>query len=253
MTAVQADELEPWVQYARRVTGDAMVLLCFPHAGGAASYYRGWTSALAEYGIEVWPVQLPGRESRFSEPMATDLNAVTTTLADRLHANLDGRPYALYGHSAGAFMAYGFALRAVAGGRPGPHHLFVGACRPPSQPDPDFPIHRLESDPFLARLFAYGRMPAEILDYPDMAEMMVATARSDLRLIETHPWTPEKMVDCPVTAFGGVADSSVPVDTLPGWDEITRGAFQSIVLPGGHFPPPVAEQRLLEVIRRGLL
>jgi medium-chain acyl-[acyl-carrier-protein] hydrolase len=244
--------LGPWVPYVRRVPGDGMVLLCFPHAGGAASVYRGWTNELAGRGIEVWPVQLPGRESRFSEPLTTDLAAVTSTLADLVHENLAGRPYAVYGHSAGAMLAYRFSLTAVTGGRPGPCHVFLGACRPPSRPDPDYPLHRLDHDRFLARLSGYGRIPAEVLRYPDMVTAMLATARADLELVEAPPWSPDMLVHCGVTAVGGVADAAVPADTLPYWREITTGAGDYVVLPGGHFPSPSAEQQLLEVISRGL-
>ncbi len=253
MSTVRASAgFAPWIQYARHIPGDGMVVLCFPHAAGSASAYREWTTVLADHGIEVWPVQLPGRETRFSEPLVTDLAAMTATLTDLLHESLAGRPYAIYGHSAGAMMAYGFALRAAAGGRPGPHHLFIGACRPPSRPDPDFPIHRLPYDPFLARLAGYGRIPPEILSFPEITEQIIATARADLQLVETHPWEPGMVVHCPVTAFGGLADAAVPVEMLPEWGRITSGAFESVVLPGGHFPPPVAEQQLLEVLRRGL-
>jgi len=242
----------PWIQYARRVPGEDMVLLCFPHAAGSASAYRTWTTPLADHGIEVWPVQLPGRETRFSEPLITDLAALTATLTDLLHESLAGRPYAIYGHSAGAMMAYGLALRAAADGRPGPHHLFVGACRPPNRPDPDFPIHRLAYGPFLARLVGYGRIPQEILSFRDITEQIIATARADLELVETYPWEPGMVVHCPVTAFGGVADQAVPAQTLPEWGRITSAEFESVVLPGGHFPPPDAERQLQEVIRRGL-
>lgn len=252
MSTVRAQsDLSPWVQYARPA-GDRMVLVCFPHAGGAASAYRGWTTALADHGIEVWPVQLPGRESRFAESPTTDIDAVTGSLVSLLHDNLDDRPYAVYGHSAGAMLAYRFALVAASGGRPGPCHLFLGACRPPSRPDPDFPLHRLDHDRFTARLLAYGRMPAEVLAYPDMVDLMLATARADLELVEAPPWTPDMLVHCPTTAVGGVADPAVPVETLPYWCEVTTAAFDHVVLPGGHFPPPSAEQQLLEVISRGL-
>lgn len=251
-TVRSAAGFAPWIQYARHVPGDGMVLLCVPHAAGAASAYRGWITALADHGIEVWPVQLPGRETRFSEPLATDLAMMTSTVADLLHESLSGRPYAIYGHSAGAMVAYGLALRAAAGGQPGPQQLFVGACRPPSRPDPDFPIHQLADAPFLARLVGYGRIPPEILGFPDMMEQMIATARADLQLVETYPWRPDMVVHCPVTAFGGVADAAVPAEILPDWGRITSGAFQSVVLPGGHFPGPSAEQQLLEVIRRDL-
>jgi medium-chain acyl-[acyl-carrier-protein] hydrolase len=253
VTTVEArSDLAPWVQYARRPDDARMVLLCFPHAGGAASAYRGWTTALGEHGIEVWPIQLPGRESRFAEPLTTDLDTVTTALADLLHDNLDDRPYAVYGHSAGAMLAYRFGLVAGARGRPGPCHLFLGACRPPTRPDPDFPLHSLDRDRFTSRLLAYGRMPAEVLAYPEMVEMILATARADLELVEAPLWTPELLVHCPTTAVGGVADAAVPVDTLEFWQEITTAAFDRVVLPGGHFPSPSAEQQLLEVISRVL-
>lgn len=241
----------PWIRYARAVPDCGMVLVCFPHAGGAASAYRGWVAALADYGIEVWPVQLPGREGRFSDPFATDLAAITVELAGLLHENLAGRPYAIHGHSAGAAMAYALALGAGSGGRSGPHHLFLGACRPPSRPDPEYPIHKMAREPFLRRMAGYGRMPAEIFAYPDIAERMIVTTRADLRLVETHGWSPDMLVHCPVTAFGGIADQTVPVETLADWHTITTGAFDRVVLPGGHFPQPAAEQQLLEVIRRG--
>ncbi len=241
-----------WIQYVQPVSAGGMVLVCFPHAAGSASAYRDWCAVLAGYGIEVWPVQLPGRESRFTEPLTTDLAELTAAVAELLRTNLAGRPYAIYGHSAGAMMAYGLALRMEADGGPGPYHLFVGACRPPSRPDPDFPIHRLPPDRFLARLTGYGRIPQEILGFPDLVEQIATTARADLRLVETHPWDSGMVVDCPVTAFGGVSDPAVPVGTLADWGQITSGTFTRVVLPGGHFPPPSGERQLLEGIRRGI-
>jgi medium-chain acyl-[acyl-carrier-protein] hydrolase len=234
------------------VPGGGPVLVCFHHAGGAASAYRGWAEPLSHHGIEVWPVQLPGRETRYSEPLTTDLQAVVTALSDLVHEQLAGRPYALYGHSAGAMLAYGFALAAGGGGRPAPRHLFVGACRPPGRPDPDFPLHRLAPDRFRDRLLGYGRIPAEILRYPEMMEMMTATARADLELVESHPWSPDDRVNCPVTALGGVGDAAVPTDTLPAWREVTTGPFEQVLLPGGHFPAAAGEELVREVVRRGL-
>jgi medium-chain acyl-[acyl-carrier-protein] hydrolase len=242
--------LAPWVEYTRPVDG-RLVLLCFPHAGGAASAYRGWITPLGEHGIEVWPVQLPGRESRFTEPLTTDLDRVTLTLTELVRERLGGRPYAVYGHSAGALLAYRFALVAEQSGAE-PCHLFLGACRPPSRPDPDFPLYRLEHNRFLVRLLGYGRMPETVLAYPDMVAAMVETARADLELVEAPLWTPNMLVHCPVTAVGGASDATVSVDTLPYWREVTTGDFDHVVLPGGHFLAPAAEQQLLEVIRRGL-
>jgi surfactin synthase thioesterase subunit len=149
-------------------------------------------------------------------------------------------------------LAYRVTLAASEAGRPDPQHLFLGACRPPSRLDPDFPLHRLAPDRFLDRLLGYGRIPAEIMRYPEMVAMMTTTSRSDLALVEAFPWTPEMRVPCPVTALGGVADAAVPSDTLPAWRDCTTSTFDTVLLPGGHFPTPSGEQQLLEVIRRAL-
>lgn len=244
--------LAPWIPYVRRVPGVRVVLLCFPHAGGGASAFRGLAEAVASRGIEVWSVQPPGRETRFAEPFATDLTWMIKTLADVVLPHIGDRPYAVYGHSAGAIMAYAFARHAETQGRSTPRHLIVSGCRPPQYPDPEFPLHELPHERFLQRLFEYGRMPPDIMDYPDIAETMVATARADLKLVETYPWPDDPALDCPITALGGVEDATVPVDVLPGWRMMTRDRVETVLLPGGHFPSPAGEQRLTEVIRRAL-
>jgi medium-chain acyl-[acyl-carrier-protein] hydrolase len=246
--------LAPWIPPTRSVPGAARVtLICFPHAGGGASAYRQWPHALAERGIEVWPVQLPGRESRHGEQLLTDLTALNAMLYAILAPRLSsGRPYAVYGHSAGAWMALAFTLHAVAMGSPWPHHLFLGACRPPDHPDPDFPIHRLPPAALRAKLLGYGGIPAEAFSYPELLERIESTARADLRLVESHQWSAHPQVDCPVTVVGGAQDSTVPVGLLSAWRTITRGRFEVTVLPDGHFPTPAAQRQLMTVLADAL-
>jgi medium-chain acyl-[acyl-carrier-protein] hydrolase len=241
--------LSPWIEYLEPVPQSHAVLVCVPHAGGAASGYRPWARRLAEVGIEVWPVQLPGREGRFSEPFQRDLDELADAVIDRLAAHRAGRPYAIYGHSAGAYAAWRVAMAAEAS-VPGLAHLFVGASRPPSHPDPAFPIHRLPPDAFLSRLLEYGRIPEELLQHDELVELTTTTARADLRLVEDYAWPREAMLTCPVTALCGVRDTTVPVTSQHGWQSITTGPFAEVSLPGGHFPPPLAEEQILEVVRR---
>jgi len=76
-----------------------------------------------------------------------------------LEAALDGlldRPFAIYGHSVGALIAYRLAHR-LAGGRHGDllRHLYVGAYTAPSiVPDP---VHHRVMESFQA--FGFGHIP----------------------------------------------------------------------------------------------
>jgi medium-chain acyl-[acyl-carrier-protein] hydrolase len=63
----------PWVVQSpaeRRAPGDADVLVAIPPAGAGASYFAGWGHALPSR-LELWPVELPGRNTRSREPKPT--------------------------------------------------------------------------------------------------------------------------------------------------------------------------------------
>lgn len=238
----------PWVKFNRPAPGSRLRLLCFHHAGGGASYYRDWPAALGPRGVEVWPVQLPGREGRFTEPFAKDLDQLAAELADVLGPRAARRPYALYGHSAGAHVAVAFAMEMAARGLPEPVRLFAGAARPPSHPDPDFPLHLMDDAALLAKLKSYGGMPRELLMAPELIEMAVAAARADLQLTETAHRPPMPWLSCPVTAVSGRQDAAVPVELLPHWQGATTGPADVHLLDGGHFPRFWAGDAFAEVV-----
>ncbi|MCE7986001.1 MAG: thioesterase [Caldilinea sp. CFX5] len=100
-------------------------LFCFPFAGGSASVYRTWPTLLAERqpDVEVGAVQLPGRENRLNEKPFTHIAPLVDALITALHAELD-RPFALFGHSMGAIVAYELAQALTRLGNP-PAHLLV--------------------------------------------------------------------------------------------------------------------------------
>src|SRR5947209_7015556 len=94
----------PWILPPRARTPCRARLFCFPHAGGGASAFREW-QGLARAGVEVCGVQPPGRENRFHEPALTDMAALAEQAAGALGPWLDV-PFALFGHSLGALLAF---------------------------------------------------------------------------------------------------------------------------------------------------
>jgi medium-chain acyl-[acyl-carrier-protein] hydrolase len=246
--ATAAAGLLPWVQFTEPTTAKHIPLVMFHHAGGGASAFRGWVPRLATRGVDAWPVQLPGRENRFGEPLFTELDILTERLTDLFGDQLSTRHYALFGHSAGAMVACAFAMRAAQIGLPAPVHVFVSGCRPVSHPDPDWPIHRLPDDPLVAKLRGYGGMPEAVLDSPEMMAMVLRIVRADLRLVETASWPTGRWLDCPLTAVSGIDDHSVPAEVMPHWQDVTTGPFDHRVIPGGHFPSRDGERQLVGLL-----
>ena len=158
-----------------------MRLYCFHHAGGGAAAYRGWPDA-AGTGIEIVAVRLPGRENRFVEPRFRRMTDVAEALRGPLRAGLD-RPYAFFGHSLGALVAYETALMLARDAAPPPVHLFAAASPFPDRDEasgPGSPLHALPDDSLIERLREYGGIPGSVLAERGLLAVMLPTIRDDL-------------------------------------------------------------------------
>ncbi|OLR94826.1 thioesterase II family protein [Actinokineospora bangkokensis] len=212
---------------------DAPVLLyCVAHAGGGGGFFRPWARALAP-GVGVRAVVLPGRESRLREPAATSMAEVVAPLAAAVEADAD-RPYALFGHSMGAAVAYEVARVLNTGPRP-PLRLLVSGRRPPHLPARFPPLHRLGPEEFLDAVVAMGGTPRELVEQPDLVRVFLPGLRADFTLNETYRELPGAVLDCPVSALTGVDDPQVDAVEIRRWADVTTGALTVHSFPGGHF------------------
>ncbi|MEO3778894.1 alpha/beta fold hydrolase [Micromonospora sp. B11E3] len=213
----------------------ALRLFCFPHAGGGASTFRRWITDGGRHGIEVCPVQPPGREGRWGEP---PLARVQDLVADFVRAALPllTTPFALLGNSLGALVAYETARYLQVRGLPLPAHLVVAAAAAPGTPRPFPPTDGLTDQEFARELQRrYGGIPDAILDNPVHLREYLPPLRGDITAVETYRPAPEPLLDLPVTAFVGADDAGVPVAVVDDWQARTSGRFARHVLPGGHF------------------
>lgn len=229
----------PWL--LRAPSADAMArVFCFPYTGCGASMYQRWPATLA--GVELCPIQLPARENRIREPHYGTFEALADAVATGLAAFLD-RPFALFGHCAGALMAYQTAVCLAARGLPVPARLFVS-----SQPAPDTPVttgfvamtdDELRAE--LARLVTGtgGRPTADMLD------LYLSVYRPDLAASRAFR---SAAPVCPPTRLTviGWTDSGVPASSLDGWSAYGDATREE--LPGDHYDFLAAPAGLLHLL-----
>jgi medium-chain acyl-[acyl-carrier-protein] hydrolase len=226
-------------------------LVCLAHAGGGGSVLRPWSVRMPA-GVELCAVQLPGREARFGEPAITRMRPLVAALAEGLAPELD-RPFALFGHSLGALLAYELARCLRDTDRPGPVHLFASGSAAPHARPPRTPVHALPEAEFIAELRRRGGTPPAVLEHAELMQLLLPTLRADFAVSDTYEFTPGPPLACPVTAFGGAEDASVAPPEVERWREVTSGPFAGRVLPGGHFfPYGPSQAALLEEVGRAL-
>jgi surfactin synthase thioesterase subunit len=217
----------------REAPADAIRLFCFPHAGGGASIFRPWLNELGP-GVAVYPLQLPGREGRWLEPPVTRMSALIPQLYQALRPVLRP-PFAFFGHSMGAFIAFELARQLRREYQPGPAALIVSAARAPQIPDPDPPVHRMAPDELLEHFKRLDSIPQELLDHPEVVSLLLPTLRADMELCETYFYAPEPPLSCSIAAYSGDHDCRAPREHLNAWGSQTGSEFRMRFFPGDHF------------------
>lgn len=211
-------------------------LICFPHAGGVASFFHGWGERLGD--VEIHAVRYPGRAERIAEPPATDLREMADAIAEAV-VPLADRPVALFGHSLGAVVALETARSLEARGV-AVAHLVVSGSKEGPLPAPDEPDADEDDDATILRLLELGGTPPELAADPDFQELVLPYVRADGRMFHDYEHRAEPALRCPVTAIAG--DVDVDADRRP-WTELTP-VFREHVVQGDHFyliaEPPYA-------------
>ena len=205
-------------------------LICFPFAGGGPAIYRLWTQGLpSDVEVLVPPSRRPG------EAPLDSIAAMVHSLVPAVEAATD-LPYALFGHSMGALMAFEMALALEAGSGPAPSHLFVSGRRSPHEIQPPTINHDLPDDEFLTELERrYAAVPAAVRREPDLLALLLPALRADIRATETYERRSDDIVRCPVRVYGGSEDRHPRPEQLPAWQHVAEQPVHVRVFPGDHF------------------
>lgn len=232
-TGTMTQTADPWLTVFKPNPKASMRLFCFPYAGGTALIYRTWAQKVPSH-MEVVAIQLPGRATRLHEPLVTKLTDLVEPLARAIEPFVD-EPFGFFGHSMGALIAFEVARFFQREGRPLPLHLFVSGRTSPQLNRENRRLYNLPKHELLEELQQLEGTPPEVLDNPELMELMLPLLRADFSICDTYEYTEGAPLDCPISAFGGLQDHDIPRRNLEAWREHTSATFTLRMFPGHHF------------------
>jgi len=245
-----------WIVPIRSAPGDRIRLCCFHYAGGSALSFGSWARALAD-GIAIFGIQLPGRDGSQSTRATRRVQDLLPALMEawvRFHAHTDATiPFAFYGHSLGALVAFELTRALREAHEPQPAALFVSGRRAPHRPLTRTALCDLADAELLQALKDMGGMPPPLLASEKWRAFFVPTLRADLRLSDHYEYTAAPPLHVPLHAFRGEYDPILAHEDLTAWRQETTGAFSTGVLPGAHFFDDVGLERLRARLAAALL
>ncbi|HMC62928.1 MAG TPA: thioesterase domain-containing protein, partial [Candidatus Solibacter sp.] len=210
---------------------EGLRLFWFPHAGGGTGQLSGHP--------QVCPVRLPGRESRLAEAPFERMVPLVEALANAIEPYLVepylARPFAFFGHSMGAVVAFELARLLRRRHQPLPKMLIASSARAPQYRRNYVPPATPGDEQLLAELRRLRGIPNELLDDPAVMRSVLPALRADSGLYRNYVYAEDEPLACPVRAYGGAGDENVLREHLAAWAQQTSGSFALRLFPGGHF------------------
>ncbi|MEV7390540.1 MULTISPECIES: thioesterase domain-containing protein [unclassified Streptomyces] len=233
----------PWLHRPPSADASGRVFLV-PHAGCGANIFDGWPERRG--GVEFLPVELPGRLTRYGDPMPDTFQELAAALIEGLRPFL-GLPYALFGHCWSGLAVYEAAVQLGRAGLPMPERLFVSGQVAPQ----DGPVGRMlgMDDTELAQELSETIRAAGNQPHPELVALYTKVLRTDVEVCRRYVVPEPARLDCPVTAIGWAEDTDVPPERMTGWARCADTAFE--VFSGPHHRFLDAPAELLAVLRAG--
>ncbi|MEV8638671.1 alpha/beta fold hydrolase [Streptosporangium sp. NPDC051023] len=212
--------------------------VCLGFCGGGTGAYRPWASLLDER-TELTLICYPGREGRFAENFARSWEELAEDATAAVLSAVD-RPYVLFGHSMGGWMAFDVATRIERRGGPVPESLVVSSCNAPNRGLTErdrFPSLDDTDEALLRWMRTIGLLPDYVRSDPDLMDMAFDLMRADIRVRDSYR-SPGAETRIPVQVLYGRDDEVIEPGVAEQWSQVCRGPCRVDPLPGGHFYTP---------------
>lgn len=207
-----------------------MRLYTVPYAGGYSFTYLKWKPLLAQ-GIKLHPIELPGRSDASRDRLCSTIEEMAVHCLRHIEA--DQEPYALFGHSMGAYVVLEVYRALEARGLPLPEHLILSGMKPPHLYE-NKNHHLLDEASFRTKMLEMGGIPSLLVNEDDFAATLFRLLRNDLRAVELYSWKGELPVfSCDVSLFNSETD--IRREHKLEWNRYSRRPCGYYSFRGTHF------------------
>lgn len=218
------------------------ILYCIPYAGASAGFYVNFAKHV-ETDMEVVPLELAGKGSRFGESFFKSIEEAAADLYEKNIQETDGN-YVLFGHSMGGLIALEFCYLLKKNGKPMPQKLILSAALPPHL-ERETKISNLPAEAFMNQLEQWGSDLEELRSDPDLQEIFLPIIRNDMDMVEAYQWKHEGKLETDILALYGTFDHI----TFPKgneWAKYTNRDFTIREVNGNHM---FVQSHMAEVVQ----
>ncbi|MBT1698182.1 alpha/beta fold hydrolase [Fulvivirgaceae bacterium PWU4] len=211
-----------WFVIAHPNPNASFRIFLFHDAGGDTCLYNGWDKLLGAE-AEVIAVELPGRGKRINKNAYENLDHLIADLKPALAPLLD-KPYAFFGHSMGALIAFEMARSIRRSGMDQPSRIFISSAPALST----YSRHDIDYDSLEKDLFRSKAADSHL------KQSLQKLLKDDLRLLKHYRYVPEAPLTVPLVVVHGSDDPRVSQTQAERWEMETNADIEVIARPGGH-------------------
>ena len=230
-----------WVEKSSNPLHVLAQIVCFPPNGGGPTNFRNWPIHLEKQGWEMFVVQPPGWEARFTETPVDDLQEMIVSVSRELVPLLKADRFVFYGHSLGALLAFESAHYLQAKDKLCPTHVAAWSAltipyqHPQNVPKDVFgqstPINVLTS--YVPR-FTY--LDPRLASNPTIMKRLKPCLAAGVKMCSAYTYNHADRLPCNITALSGSNDLFAPSSKMAGWSNVAdrKYKYRSKVYRGAH-------------------
>lgn len=223
-----------WLQLIQPSIEATYNMICFPFAGGFAEYYLPWQHQMTNL-TQICPIQLPGRSYRWHESTITEIDKLISTMLPFIELLLYERPYFIFGHSMGGYIAYEFCKLLMDKKLPLPLFLVVSSIPAPKYWLQRKSLSQLSQQEFIHFFMNLGGIHPEFQKHEKFLNMQMSLLREDIMLCESCSYSHPAKFPFPIVAIGGKHDEYVAFENMHDWCLETIADYEQYEFAGRHF------------------